>query len=393
MRAAPTAAAAGLLLAVLAGCATEPEPAQVAPAPVVVDKPAEASGVSPQNLPLPLAPFEVVATGWTEQPLERDGMFLGIRSPVAPEDPLRFIATDSAGTVLWVAERPASCTGFALSRAGDRPVAVLTDLESTDDAVAQTTATAYDLATGDRLWGPVDVPGPHHGPGLVFSSSAPRAAVGETGPRVALDPATGAIVRDEADQPGTGVVGEYDGVALTAADGALTATGPDGEQRWTLPLADAGIPDGSGVTSVAGARPPGGTALVGPAGAQKGALIDLADGTVLASDVEDARRDPATGTVVTRAGSVVTGRTAEGTSSWTRELDGEVRIAGVGGVLAYLRVGDAVQVLNAATGEEATVYAEGASPLGVPTLFSTDGAAVVPLDEQLLVTTRPAGES
>jgi hypothetical protein len=274
---------------------------------------------------------------------------------------------------------------------GDRPVAVLTDLESTDDAVAQTTATAYDLASGERLWGPVDVPGPHHGPGLVFSSSAPRAAVGETGPRVALDPATGATVRDEADQPGTAVVGEYDGVVLTAADGALIATGPDGAEVWRLPLADAGIPEGAGVTSVAGARPPEGTAVVGPAGAEKGTLVDLADGTVLATDVADARRDRATGTVVTRAGSVVTGRTAEGTS-WTRELGGDVRLAGVGGVLVYLRVGDAVQVLNAATGEDATVYAEGASPLGVPTLFSSDGAAVVPLDEQLLVTTRPTGE-
>ncbi|GAA4287291.1 hypothetical protein [Georgenia daeguensis] len=389
MRPARTAAAAGVLLAVIAGCATEPEPVQVDPTPVAVDEPAESSKVSPQSLPHPLAPFEVVATGWTEPPLEHDGIFLGIRSPEEPEDPLRFIATDSEGTVLWEAERPPSCTGFALSRVGDRPVAVLTDLESTEDAVAQTTATAYDLATGARLWGPVDVPGPHHGPGLVFSASAPRAAVGETGPRVALDPATGATVVDEADQRGTAVVGEYDGVVLTSADGTLTATGPDGEERWTRPLTDAGIPDGSGVTSVAGARPPEGTALVGPAGAESGALVDLTDGTVLATDAQDARQDPATGTVVTRAGSVITGRTAEGTS-WTRELVGEVSLAGVGGVLVYLRVGDAVQVLNAATGEDAAVYGDSAS-LAVPTLFSADGAAVVPLNELLLVTTQPVG--
>lgn len=391
MRARRTAAAAGVLLAVLVGCATEPEPVEVDPAPVVVDEPAKASDVSPQSLPHPLAPFQVVAAGWTEQPLEHDGIFLGIRSPETPEDPLRFIATDSEGTVLWEAERPPSCTGFALSRAGDRPVAVLADLETTDDAVAQTTATAYDLATGERLWGPVDVPGPHHGPGLVFSSSAPRAAVGHTGPRVVLDPATGVTVRDEADQPGTAVVGEYDGVVLTAADGSLTATGPDGGEVWTLPRAEVGIPDGSRVTSVAGARPPDGTALLGPAGADRGALVDVSDGTVLATDVEDARRDPATGTVVTQAGAVVSGRTPEGTS-WTRELDGDVRLAGVGGVLAYLRVGNAVQVLNAATGEDATVYtANAAAPLAVPALFTSDGAAVVPLDEQLLVTTRPAG--
>ncbi|WP_052436312.1 PQQ-binding-like beta-propeller repeat protein [Georgenia sp. SUBG003] len=389
MRIRRTAAAAAVLLTVVAGCATDPEPVQVDPAPVAVDEPAKPTDVSTQSLPHPLAPFEVVATGWTEQPLEHDGIFLGIRSPEAPEEPLRFVAADSEGTVLWEAERPPSCTGFALSRAGDRPVAVLTDLESTDDAVAQTTATAYDLATGERLWGPVDVPGPHHGPGLVFSSSAPRAAVGETGPRVVLDPATGVTVRDEADQPATAVVGEYDGVVLTAADGTLTATGTDGGTRWTLPLADAGLPEGSVVTSVAGAGPPDGTALIGPAGGESGALVDLADGTVLATHVEDARRDPATGTVVTRAGSVVTGRTSAGTP-WTRELDGEVRLAGVGGVLVYLRVRDAVQVLNAATGEDATVYAEGASPLGVPALFSSDGAAVLPLDEQLLVTTRPA---
>ncbi|WP_341360758.1 hypothetical protein V5H98_06255 [Georgenia sp. M64] len=400
-----------LVLAALAGCAdTADDVAPVNPTPVVVGESAPTAPVG-ASLPLPLAPFRMVEPGWDQVPEELDGTFLGLAEPTPDGDTsdadtadtadadtadadtadgaaLRFVAADEQGTVLWEAARPPSCTGFALTRAGDRALAVLTDLAPTDDAVAGTTATAYDLTTGERVWGPVEVPGPHHGPGLVFSAGAPRATVGETGPRVVLDPATGEVLADESDEAGTGVVGEYDGTVLTAVDGELVATA-GGTTTWRVPLASLGL-DGA-PTAVAGARPPHGTALLGAPGAETGALVDLADGAVLATDVADARRDPSSGAVVALGEERVTGLPATG-EPWEVPVTG-TRLAAAGGALVYLRVGDALQVLNATTGAEAQAYGEaGSAGLVVPVLFSAGGAAVVPTETGYgLVTTAPAG--
>lgn len=395
-----------LVLAALAGCAdTADDVAPVDPTPVVVGESAPTAPVG-ASLPLPLAPFRMVEPGWDQVPEELDGIFLGLAEPTTDGDTsdadttnadsadadttdgaaLRFVAADEQGTVLWEAARPPSCTGFALTRAGDRALAVLTDLAPTDDAVAGTTATAYDLTTGERVWGPVEVPGPHHGPGLVFSAGAPRATVGETGPRVVLDPATGEVLVDESDAADTGVVGEYDGTVLTAVAGELVAT-TGGTTTWRVPLASLGL--GGAPTAVAGARPPHGTALLGEPGAETGALVDLTDGAVLATDVADARRDPSSGTVVALGEEGVTGLPATG-ETWEVPVT-DTRLAAAGGALVYLRVGDALQVLNATTGVEAQAYSEaGSAGLAVPVLFSAGGAAVVPTETGYgLVTTAP----
>ncbi|WP_454777917.1 hypothetical protein [Georgenia muralis] len=393
-----------LVLAALAGCAdTTDDGAPVDPTPVVVGESAPTAPAG-ASLPLPLAPFRVVEPGWDQVPEELDGIFLGLAEPTTDGDTsggdtadgdtadgaaLRFVAADEQGTVLWEAARPPSCTGFALTRAGDRALAVLTDLAPTDDSVAGTTATAYDLTTGERVWGPVEVPGPHHGPGLVFSAAAPRATVGETGPRIVLDPATGEVLADESDGADTGVVGEYDGTVLTAVDGELVATdAAGGTTTWRVPLASLGL--GGTPTAVAGARPPHGTALLGEPGEETGALVDLADGAVLAADVADARRDPSSGTVVALGEAGVTGLPATG-EPWEVPV-ADTRLAAAGGALVYLRVGDALQVLNATTGAEAQAYGDaGTAGLAVPVLFSAGGAAVVPTETGYgLVTTAPA---
>ncbi|WP_447925486.1 hypothetical protein [Georgenia muralis] len=406
-------AGAVLVLAALAGCAdTGDDGAPVDPTPVVVGETAPTAPTG-ASLPLPLAPFRMVEPGWDQVPEELDGIFLGLAEPTADGDTfdgdmsdgdmsdgdgadgdtvdgaaLRFVAADEQGTVLWEAARPPSCTGFALTRAGDRALAVLTDLAPTDDAVAGTTATAYDLTTGERVWGPVEVPGPHHGPGLVFSAAAPRATVGETGSRVVLDPATGEVLADESDGSDTAVVGEYDGTVLTAVDGELVATdAAGGTTAWRVSLASLGL-DGT-PTAVAGARPPHGTALLGEPGDATGALVDLADGAVLATDVADARRDPSSGTVVALGEEGVTGLPATG-EPWEVPV-ADTRLAAAGGALVYMRVGDALQVLNA-TGAEAQAYGEaGSAGLAVPVLFSAGGAAVVTTETGYgLVTTAPS---
>ena len=68
----------------------------------------------------------------------------------------------------------------------------------------------------------------------------------------------------------------------------------------------------------------------------------------------------------------------------------EAALAVAGGVLAYLRVGDAVQVVNALTGADAVVYGPpGPLGLAVPSVVSRTGAAVVRLDRIRLLTVQP----
>src|SRR5690625_1017793 len=224
-----------VLLTVLGACASST--VQVDPAPATVGELAPASdAVEEIDLPLGLSGLPVLDPGWDQPPQERDGYFLGLVHPEADE-PLRFVAARDDGMLLWQAERPPSCAGYTLSRAGGQPIAVLMDVEPGNDTLTQTSATASDLATGELLWGPVPVPGPHQGPGTVFAAPAPGAAMGSTGPRAALDPATGQILVDEAEEDVV-VVGEYDGVVLTAANGTLRA---QGAVTWEVPLADVGL--------------------------------------------------------------------------------------------------------------------------------------------------------
>lgn len=359
--------------------------AVIDPTPQLLGTPAPPAQVDPRSLPSQMTDVAVVQPGWDLPPVELDGIFLGLASPTGVEQSLRAIVVDSAGTVLWQARRPVTCTGFTLSRAGEAPIAVLTDVSGSPGGVSETTATAYDLATGRQVWGPVDVPGPHQGPGLVFAAPTPESAMGDTGPRVMLDPATGDVAHDERADPLTSIVGEYDGVLLTARDGVLTAqASPAAAPRWTLPLGPAaerpGAPDG--LIPMPGTDPPRGTALVAPAepgGAvgATGTLVDLSTGGVVASDVRDARRDPVTGVWVVLGLQALSGYRSDG-PLWQHPVPASTTMAGTGGVLAFLRVGDAVQAVNALTGDVAVAYENNPDgAFAVPDVISSTGAAVV----------------
>lgn len=89
------------------------------------------------------------------------------------------------GTVLWTEERPLLCSAFVVTTSDDGPLAILMDITAGDTTMSETTVSAYDLRTGAERWGPVDVPGPHVGPGLVFAAPPPEAR-GSNGPRIAL---------------------------------------------------------------------------------------------------------------------------------------------------------------------------------------------------------------
>src|SRR5690625_5214679 len=106
-------------------------PSDLEPEPVPNGEKAESVDLSAVSLPREMATMIVVVPGWTSSPLERDGMFLAYDDT---GDRLRFVAADQDGTVLWEAERPLSCTGFALSQDEDgRAIATLADISPGED--------------------------------------------------------------------------------------------------------------------------------------------------------------------------------------------------------------------------------------------------------------------
>lgn len=367
----------GLLAAVvlLAGCAgadpvVEPEPTLLEGAAPPAERVDEAS------LPLALSDLSILDPGWDDVPREIDGHLLGLDHPDGGEA-LRFVAAREDGTLLWEAERPPSCTGFALTRAEGRPIAVLTDVAPGRDAVTQTSATAYDLATGERVWGPVDVPGPLQGPGTVFAAPAPGAAMGDTGPRVVLDPDTGEVMAGE--EEGVVVVGEYGGVVLTATGDTLSASGAD--TSWDLPLTDVGA--GPAPVALPGVEAPPGTALIGEPGATSGALIDVTTGEILTTGVHDAVTEPISGTLVTVEGDHLVGYPANG-DRWERPLEG-MSLSAAGNVFAYIRSDSAIRAVNVVTGADAVAYDDAVATPAVPVLVTSRGATVVDGTELALV--------
>src|SRR5699024_8734668 len=156
---------------ILAGCSTpaeEPEPERA-----VHSATSPLDQAQPDDLILPFAFQELPAfqLPFDDTPKSLDGVLFGLQEV---EGVLEFTAVSTQGEKLWSTQRPASCSGFTLSKAGDTPIAVLTDVDSTADALAQVTASAYDLRTGEPQWGPVPVEGPWRGPGTVFAQAAPH---------------------------------------------------------------------------------------------------------------------------------------------------------------------------------------------------------------------------
>jgi len=357
---------------VLAACGgSEPE---LARDPAPVSEPPQEVDTDELALPMSLEPLQVLDPHWQTRPQHADGIFLGAGQQ--QEGVLTFTAVDQEGEARWSAERPPSCTGFALTTDNDgRALAVLTDATSSEAALVDTTASAYDLATGEPVWGPVDVPGPHQGPGLVFGAP-PEEYMGENGPSVALDPDTGAVSASEEDLQGGRIVGEYEGTVLIAGDEALLARDDDGEERWQVGYHEHDW-SAEHIRPAAGPPPVPGMALV-EVGQGAGALIDLEEGDVVSDTVQDAAEDPATGTRVILDDEGLHALDHDGQSLWTTTVAPETSIAALGGVFLYLREGEAVRVHNVLTGEIAEAYdpqAEGR--IVVPAQVTATGAAVL----------------
>lgn len=354
--------------------------------PVQVGERADVVEHTELRLPLEMTPMIVVDPGWTAVPLQLDGIFLGYREEEAH---LRFLAVDQDGTVLWRADRPRSCTGFVLTRGPQgAPVAVLADLaEATGDELPATTLTGYDLRTAEPLWGPVGALGPQAAPGLVHAAPTDQ-PMGEGGPRTALSGATGEPLLREEDLAGGRILGEHLGTVVHLAGSELRASGADGEELWSIPL-PAGI-EPSRARLLGDIDPTTSFAVVTDQDSH-GAVVDLADGRVIARDANVVARDHVLETTVVVSGTTVRGLEDDGTEKWTHEDSEPLQLLSAGERLAYAvrpEEGTLV-VLDTNRGVMVQPYdVDQEGPLAVPQRFSADSAAAVRVQERhFLVTT------
>lgn len=382
--AALTALTAGTLtLGLLAGCSSltagagsdgdssEPVPAHTQ-LPTI--DPAEVADHEDQGGPVDTArtvdPARIVDPGWDTAAQEADGIFLSLH---AKKSGLEFRAVDSTGELLWTAERPRVCSGFLVSDTADSPVAVLMDEQSGASDSLAPTASGYDLATGKKLWGPVEVPGALLGSGLVFAGG-PKDFIGKSGPRVALNPATGQRLAtedpDEAENPKSQKVIAALGRHLVLSDGdRLIGRDLDGRRLWARDVEDLGV-------SVAEARDlpweylGDSQALMGSASGGDRRLIDLdsgdeaardSDGASLdAADFNEAGFDAQSQTLVTATTEgTLQGFGPDGDRNWERELPAGAELTAVGSGLIVI---ESFSDDNAAPEPEGTATSADGSP-------------------------------
>ncbi|ASK66289.1 hypothetical protein CFK39_11185 [Brachybacterium avium] len=368
------------------------EPAGPAPAapvehpePVQVGELAEVVEYTEVRLPLEMTPMVVVDPGWTAVPLQLDGIFLGYREE---EEQLRFLAVDQDGTVLWRADRPLSCTGYVLTRGPKKtPIAVLADLAAAEQEGAWAmTLTAYDLRTAEPLWGPVEAPGPQAAPGLVYAAPTDQ-AMGEGGPRTALSGVTGEVLLAEVDLADGRILGEHLGALVRTEGSELLASGAAGEELWRSPLPAGVEPARARLRGTV--DPTTSFAVIGDQDSP-GAVIDLADGRVIAEGADAVARDHVLEITVVVSGTTVRGLEDDGTEKWTHEDPEPLQLLCAGERLAYAvrpEEGTLV-VLDTNHGLMVQPYdVDLTGPLAVPQVFSADTAAAVRIEEQFFLVT------
>lgn len=331
-------------------------------------------------LPIQSEGATLVDPGWETTPQSLASIFM---SPVDAGGYLEFTAVDSRGQALWALERPLACAGFTLTTGPDGvPIAVINDAVTTDSSLSATSASAYDLRTGELVWGPVDVPGPHQGPGLVYAAPS-EAAMGASGPRMALSPITGEVLADESDSEWS-VVAENHGTVLLSDGNSFRALDADGAQLWESVL-PAGLNDSQAAASTSlGAG-------VQPLRAADGTLtiIELNGGKVLGDKVTSSAVDASTGTLVvtdpttTRAVNIENGGLL-----WSTPSTAQAYVVSAGGAMSYVRDGDTIRVQNSITGDITPGYPESLTGvIAVPLIMTGTGAAAYPHENGVLLAT------
>lgn len=324
-------------------------------------------------IPEPFDGLEIVDPGWVTEVQYRDGVYL---AAIERGGVLEYTAVDMEGTVLWAVERPASCTGFVVTADEDgRPIAVLSDLQTTDKSLTAATASGYDLITGEHVWGPVDVPGVYQGPGVIFADP-PQGGMGETGPRVALDPTSGTVAASEMSEEGIRVLGEYSGIVLITENEQLIARNAgDKTELWSVALSER---DWKAKDIRAALDPIAGDRFVKVIISNSAsAIIDLQNGEIDAN-AREAALDSATQTLVLRNGEGLHAYSAEDQELWSISAPDETRIAAIGAGNLYVEENEIVHEHDLDTGDVVRSYdADEHQTLVVPTNIGKDGAAIL----------------
>lgn len=308
------------------------------------------------------------------------------------DDSLEYRAVDSTGEVLWTAQRPRACSTYFVTTTDAGPIAVLMDQDLSTGNSLTPTASGYDLKTGHKRWGPVETPGAMLGNGLVFAG-APKDFIGPSGPRTALDPATGDVAAAEGEDAGgrgdtsprvVALFGEH----LVRSQGSdIVGEDLDGQKLWNRAAEDFSMS-----TSEAREVPwePIGTthALLGDAGSEMRTLIDLRSGATVDSEITGAWIDSSSDTLVT-AGSNLRGFDPDGTQRWSTPLPENTEVAAVGAGLITLdsengsgsdKTGQSATARSALNGDpvtKETPLLKTSEWLGAPHYISESGAALV----------------
>lgn len=381
------AVAIGLAAVVVTACAPMTAPGaapahlDIAPRPVATPA-AEAEGATPSLPPL-FDDARVLDPGWDVPPQKEGGTYLAL---AAESDRIVFSAVSGQGTVLWTAERPVLCSAFLASKGdGGRSLAILMNVEAGVTTFSDTSVSAYDLRTGEEVWGPVEVPGPHTGPGLVFAAP-PQASMGDSGPRIALDPATGEVLADEAEHSDLTILGEGDGILLLADSHRLVARTVDERELWYEPSDRLGLPADTPLSAAALAID-GDVALLGDPDTGA-ALIDLATGTVISDEARATMLDEHSGIRVI-LDDALHGVDPSGKPLWSHEAPGESTLVSVGHGDAYVAAPEGIRVLDTRTGAVRHVLPRDTV---VPMQITAAGAGIVGTYDQPLIVTRSPEE-
>src|SRR5699024_9316608 len=389
----------GVLL--LGACSTgdaAQEPVDIDPTPQAVQEELPQAETDQLWLPYQFGSLALVDPQWESATVKQlDGFFAAMRPG---EKALRFSVTDSEGNTLWRAQRAKADAGFVLTSTEEgQKVAVLTESSGTS-----TTASGYALTTGERLWGPVEVPGPVHGPGLVFGPGPSEEATRTEA--VALSADDGAVVSAE-DLAATRILGECDGVLLSVDSEAVRATEPteatqadDVQELWELPLAENHW-QAEQLSAPPRARPGERLALLETAPSSdssesttaRGALLEVSSGKVMATGIQSVLTDTATGSTVYLREGRIHGENQQAGDQWEASVGPEAQLAAAGGAIVYVRLDDSIRAYNVLTGEVAEAYdPSGSGNLTVPEIIAPSGAALLHAGEQRYLATTLPGE-
>ena len=177
---------------------------------------------------MPALPSEYLATGivqFDSQPAVSHNVFVSTLFPNSEVEGLNFIGLSGAGT-RWQIETNPSCVGFVLTRDGDRELIVILDSDATAEAgklATRTVATAFESESGAIAWGPVDVPGPARGSGLIFADTPKGIVSDDVSPAVMLSAHNGTVSVAEDATGASTIKHESNGTGLIETAGLLTA--------------------------------------------------------------------------------------------------------------------------------------------------------------------------